>query len=51
MTDDERPEHLSEPDADQSWPIGFIALLVAGGLYLLFRFVGLAADLIDWISG
>jgi hypothetical protein len=36
---------------DDSWPIGFIALLVAGGLYLLFRFVGLAADFIGWLTG
>lgn len=46
------PEHTEQnAGEDDSWPIGFIALLVAGGLYLLFRFVGLAGDLIDWLSG
>lgn len=45
------PERRNDSREDDSWPIGFIALLVAGGLYLLFRFVGLAADLIGWLTG
>ena len=34
----------------QKWPVGFILLLVAGGLYLLLRFVQMAGWLVAWLT-
>jgi hypothetical protein len=36
-----------EDDEDPGWPWSFILLVVAGGIYLIFRFVELAINLLN----
>lgn len=48
MTDSSDPTKASKPDADgedPGWPLSFILLVVAGGLYLVLRLFQMAQDL------
>ena len=48
MTEPEdRIEPSDEDEKDPGWPWSFILLVVAGGLYLVFRFIDLAIKLFD----
>ena len=48
MTD----EHgRGEEEQAERWPLGFVLLLVAAGLYLLLRLVQGIGWLADWIAG
>lgn len=35
----------------QRWPIGFVLLIVATGLYLLLRLIQMGGWLFDWFRG
>ena len=43
--DVDHDEEFDGDDEDPGWPWSFILLVVAGALYLLFRFVELALNL------
>ena len=44
---EDRIEASEEDKNDHGWPWSFIFLVVAGGLYLVFRFIDLAIKLFD----
>ena len=43
LPDPQSPDDLD--DDDPGWPLSFILLVVAGGLYLVLRFFQMAKDL------
>ena len=45
MTEHDLPDRAE--DADPGWPWTFILLVVAGAIYLIFRFVELGIDLLS----
>ena len=53
MNDRERSEDIdneeafAEDDKDPGWPWSFILLVVAGAIYLIFRFAELAINLFN----
>lgn len=45
--DDEEPSTTDVADEDPGWPWSFILLVLAGAIYLIFRFAELIIKLLD----